>query len=184
MVKLDGQHELEKLLLCNLESYSSVAEWISAQDAIVRNLAICDVTINDNFQKFYVLLNFPKSDESKKFKTSLEFSGKADPGANIITHLQSFKITLRRDSGIDSDSAIFVLKQGRSWQPGQTSQRTGILCYGFSENGYNIVDCMNRDKRASYADQKVKSEASLTSTSAIDSEAVSILDRLIFGAEY
>jgi len=26
MVKLDGQHELEKLIFCNLESYSSVAE--------------------------------------------------------------------------------------------------------------------------------------------------------------
>jgi len=35
MVKLDDQHELEKLVFCNLESYSSVAEWISAQDAIV-----------------------------------------------------------------------------------------------------------------------------------------------------
>jgi hypothetical protein len=30
MVKLDGQHKQEKLLLCNLESHSSVAEWISA----------------------------------------------------------------------------------------------------------------------------------------------------------
>jgi hypothetical protein len=30
MVKLDGQHKQEKLLLCNLESHSSVAEWMSA----------------------------------------------------------------------------------------------------------------------------------------------------------
>jgi len=47
MVKLDGQHELEKLALCDLESYSSVAEWVSAQDTIIGDLAICDVTIDD-----------------------------------------------------------------------------------------------------------------------------------------
>jgi hypothetical protein len=171
MVKLDGQHELEKLVLCNLESYSSVAEWISAQDAIIGDLAICDVTIDDNLRKFYILSNLPKSDEWKMFRTSLELSGKADTTANIITHLQSFEVTLRRDSGIDPDSALFVTKKGRSRQPGQTSQRTGIVCYGCGENGHKIVNCMNRDKWASYADQKVKSEANLTSTFAIDSES-------------
>jgi len=59
MVKLDGQHELEKLVLCNLESYSSVAEWISAQDAIIGDLAICDVKIDNNLRKFYILSNLP-----------------------------------------------------------------------------------------------------------------------------
>jgi hypothetical protein len=62
MVKLNGQHELEKLVLCNLESYSSVAEWISAQDAIIGDLAISDVTIDDILRKFYILSNLPKSD--------------------------------------------------------------------------------------------------------------------------
>ena len=171
MVKLDGQHELEKLVLCNLESYSSVAEWISAQDAIIGDLAICDVTIDDNLRKFYILSNLPKSDQWKMFKTSLELSGKADTTANIVTHLQSFEVTLRRDSGIDPDSALFVTKKGRGRQPGQTSQRTGIVCYGCGENGHKIANCMNRDKWASYADQKVKSEANLTSTYAIDSES-------------
>ena len=171
MVKLDGQHELEKLVLCNLESYSSVAEWISAQDAIIGDLAICDVTIDDNLRKFYILSNLPKSDEWKMFKTSLQLSGKADTTANIITHLQSFEVTLRRDSGIDPDSTLFVTKKGRGRQPGQTSQRTGIVCYGCGENGHKIANCMNRDKWASYADQKVKSEANLTSTFAIDSES-------------
>jgi hypothetical protein len=105
------------------------------------------------------------------FKTSLELSGKADTTTNIITHLQSFEVTLRRDSGIDPDSALFVTKKGRGRQPGHTSQRTGILCYGCGENGLKIVNCMNRDKWASYADQKVKSEANLTSTLAFDSES-------------
>jgi len=171
MVKLDGQHELEKLVLCTLESYLSVAELISAQDTIIRDLAICDVTIDDNLQKFYILSNLPKSDEWKMFKTFLQLSGKADTTANIITHLQSFEVTLRRDSGIDPDSALFVTKKGCGRQPGQTSHRTGIVCYGCGENGHNIVNCMNRDKWASYAGQKVKSEANLTSTLAFDSES-------------
>jgi len=45
MVKLDGQHKLKKLVLRNLESYSSVAEWISAQDALIGDLAICDIPL-------------------------------------------------------------------------------------------------------------------------------------------
>jgi hypothetical protein len=40
MVQRNGQYELEKLVFCNLESYSSVAEWISAQDAIIGDLAM------------------------------------------------------------------------------------------------------------------------------------------------
>ena len=78
-------------------------------------------------------------------------------------------MTPRRDSCIDPDSALFVTKQGRGRQPGQTSRRTGIVCYGCGENGHKIVNCMNRDKWASYADQKVKSEANPTSTLAFDS---------------
>jgi len=171
MVKLDGQHELEKLVLCNLESYSSVAEWISAQDAIIGDLAICDVTIDDNLRKFYILSNLPKSDEWKMFKTSLELSGKADTTANIITHLQSFEVTLRRDSGIDPDSALFVTKKARDRHPSEGSQRgKGSVCYGCGEKGHKIMSCPNRDKWA-YAEQKVKSEANLTSTLAIDSES-------------
>jgi len=173
MFKLDGQHKLEKLVLCNLESYSSVAEWISAQDAIIGDLAICDVKIDDSFRNFYILSNLPKSDKWKMFKTSLELSGKGDTTTNIITHLQSFEVTLRRDRGIDPDSALFfVTKKARDRHPPQTSHRgSGIVCYGCGETGHKIVSCMNRDKWASYADQKVKSEANLTSTLAVDSES-------------
>jgi len=170
MVMLVGQHKLKKLVLCNLESYSSVAECISAQDALIGDLGICDVMIDDNLRKFYILSNLPKSDDWKMFKTSLEISGEADTTANIITHLQSFEVTLRRDCGINPDSALFVTKKGHGQQPDQTSQRTGIVCYGCGENGHKIQNCMNRNKWASYADQKVESEANLTSTLAIYSE--------------
>jgi len=95
MVKLDGQHKPEKLVLCNLESYSSVVEWMSAQDAIIGDLAFCDVKTDDNLERFYILWTVPKSDEWKMFKTSLELSGKADTAASIIMHLQSFEVSLR-----------------------------------------------------------------------------------------
>jgi hypothetical protein len=170
MVKLDGHHELEKLVLCNLESDSSVAEWISAQNAIIGDLANCDVTTDENLRKFYILSNLPKSDEWKMFKTSLELSGNADTTANVIRHFQSFEVTLRRDGGIDPDSALFVTKKGRGRQPCQISQMTGIVCYGCGEKGHKITSCQNRDKWA-YGEQKVKSEANLTSTLAMDSES-------------
>jgi len=110
MVKLNGQHKLEKLILCNLGSYSTVAELILAQDVIFGDLAICNVTIDDNLRKFYIPSNLQKSDEWMMFNTSLELSGNADTTANIITHMQSFEVTHRRDSGIDSASALFVTK--------------------------------------------------------------------------
>jgi hypothetical protein len=157
--------------LCSLESYSSVAAWISAQDAIIGDLAICDVTIDDNMQKFYILSNLPKSDEWKMFKTSLQLSGKADTSANIITHMQSFEATLRGDSVIDPDSTLLLTKKARDQHPSESSQRgKGLVFYGCGEKGHKIMSCPNRNKWA-YAEQKVKSEANLTSTLAIDSES-------------
>jgi len=50
MVKLDGPHKLEWLVFCSLESNLSVTELISAQDAIIGDLAICDVMIDNNLK--------------------------------------------------------------------------------------------------------------------------------------
>ena len=104
-------------------------------------------------------------------RVAVTLSGKADMTANIITHLQSFKVTFHGASGIDPDSALCVTKTGCGRQPGQTSHRTDIVCHACGENGHKIVNCMNRDKWASYADQKDTSEGNLTSTFAIDSES-------------
>jgi len=87
MVKLDGQHEREKLVLCTVASYSPVAEWVSAQDVMIRDLWICDVTIHDNLRTFNILWNLPKSAEWKMFNTFLELCGIADTTADIGTHL-------------------------------------------------------------------------------------------------
>jgi hypothetical protein len=66
---------------------------------------------------------------------------------NIITHLQLFEVTLRRDSGIDPDSALFVTQKARGRHPSETSQRgKGLVCYGSGQKGHKIVSCTNKDK--------------------------------------
>jgi len=43
VIKFNGRHEIAKLTSCQLDSYPSVTEWISAQDKIINDLAICDI---------------------------------------------------------------------------------------------------------------------------------------------
>jgi hypothetical protein len=38
IMELDGKYKWEKQANCKLESYSSIFEWISAQDSIIRDL--------------------------------------------------------------------------------------------------------------------------------------------------
>jgi len=84
------------------------------------------------------------------FKTSLEISGRADTTTNIITHLQLFEVTLRRDSGIDPDSALFVTKKAHGRHPNETSQRgKGLVYYGSGQKEHKIVSCTNKDKSPS-----------------------------------
>jgi hypothetical protein len=147
-MKLDGQYELEKLASCKFEDYESVTKWISTHDAIIKDLAICDIKVEEKMRKYYILSNLPKSDEWRSFKTTLQFSGKADTAADIITNLESFEITLRRDKGIAPDAALFMSKKQK-----------GLMCYGCGEKGHKKPDCPNKDKWASYADEKSKSEA-------------------------
>jgi hypothetical protein len=119
--------------------------------------------------KYLRILNY-HDNEWKMFKTSLQLSGKGDTTTNIITHWQSFEVSLRQPSGIDPDSTLFVTQKSCGRQPGQTHRRTGIVRFVCGDIEHNIVNCMNREKWASYADQKAKSEANLTSTLAFDSE--------------
>ncbi|KAF8244891.1 hypothetical protein K440DRAFT_646762 [Wilcoxina mikolae CBS 423.85] len=42
-IKLDAQYQMAKLAACKLESYSSVTEWITAQEKYINDLAICGV---------------------------------------------------------------------------------------------------------------------------------------------
>ena len=55
VIKLDGRFEMAKLTDCKLEQYPSISEWITAQEKIINDLAICDITIDDAWRKFYIL---------------------------------------------------------------------------------------------------------------------------------
>jgi hypothetical protein len=48
VIKPDSQYEMAMLTSCQLESCHSVTEWIPAQDKIINDLAICDITIEDS----------------------------------------------------------------------------------------------------------------------------------------
>ena len=62
-IKLDCQYEIAKLTSWQLESYTSVTKWISAQDNIINDLSVCDITIEDCWMKFYIMSNLPNTEE-------------------------------------------------------------------------------------------------------------------------
>ena len=96
VIKLDGRYEIAKLTSCQLESYPSITEWISAQDKIINNLAVCDITIEDTWREFYIISNLPNNEEWRPFASTLELTEKAGTVASIVTHLLSFEARLRR----------------------------------------------------------------------------------------
>jgi hypothetical protein len=96
VINLDGRYEMAKLTSCQLELYPSVTEWISAQDKMINDLAICDITIEDSWRKFYSMSNLPNTEESRTCASTLELTEKADTVASIVTHLLSFVACLRR----------------------------------------------------------------------------------------
>ena len=63
VIKLDGRYDIAKLTSCQLKSYPSVSEWISAQDKIINDHAVCDITIDDSWRKFYFMSNLPNTEE-------------------------------------------------------------------------------------------------------------------------
>jgi len=109
----DGRYVMAKLTSCQLESYLSVTEWISAQDTIVNDLAVCDIMIEDSWRKFDIMSNLPNTEEWPTFASTLELTEKADTVASIVTHLLSCEARLHRARGLAPDAALFVTKKGR-----------------------------------------------------------------------
>jgi len=104
---------MAKLTSCQLESYPSVTEWISAHDKIINDLAICDITIEDFWRKFYIMSNLPNTEGWRTVASTLELTEKADTVASIVTDLLSFGACLRRARGLAPDASLFVTKKGR-----------------------------------------------------------------------
>jgi hypothetical protein len=63
VIKLHGRYEMAKLTSCQLESYTSLTEWIASQDKIINDLGVCDITIEDSWRKFYIMSNLPNTEE-------------------------------------------------------------------------------------------------------------------------
>ncbi|KAF8254192.1 hypothetical protein K440DRAFT_635699 [Wilcoxina mikolae CBS 423.85] len=95
-IKLDTRYHRTKLAACKLESYSSVTEWITAQEKYINDLAICGVKMEDEWRKFYILSNLPNTEEWKNFSSILELADKADTIPNIVMHLTAFEAKLHR----------------------------------------------------------------------------------------
>jgi len=163
---------MAKLTDCKLKLYPSISGLITGQEKIIDDLAICDITIDDAWRKFYILSHLPNNAEQRNFILTLELTQKADMVAIITSHLLSFAATIRRAKGLSPDAALFVTKKG----PGRTSKGDGTkgdsrgqksqgsLCHGCGEKGHIKPKCRNKDKWASYAEKKSKVDANLAST--------------------
>jgi len=103
---------------------------------------------------------------------TLDLTENTDTVANIISHLLSFKATLRSAKGLSPDAALFVTKNGlgrttqvdgtKGENRGQKSQ--GIVCHGCGVNGHIKPKCRNKDMWASYAEMKSKVDPNFAST--------------------
>ena len=113
VIKLDGRYEMAKLTSCELESYPSVTDWISAQDRVINDLPVCDITIEDSGRNIYIVSNLPNTEEWRTFASTLELTEKADTVASIVTHLLSFEARLRRARGLAPNAALFITMTGR-----------------------------------------------------------------------
>jgi hypothetical protein len=106
--KLDCRFGIAKLPGCKIDLYPSISEWIPVEEKIINEVTICDITIDDASQKFYLLLKLPQNDEWLNIVSTLELTGNADLGGNITPHQLSFEATLRRTTVLSPDATVFV----------------------------------------------------------------------------
>jgi len=143
---------MAKLKYCQLESYPSVTEWISAQDMIINDLAVCNITIEDSWRQFYIMSNLPNTEERQTFASTLELIEKPHTVASTVTHLLSFEARLRRARGLAPDAALFVTKKGRG---GYSKDKKGddwksqVICHGCGVKGHIKAKCRSKHKWAS-----------------------------------
>ena len=104
---------MAKLTSCQLESYSSVTEWISAEDKIINDHAVCDIMIEYSWRKFYVISNLPNINEWQTFVSTFELTEKADTVASTVTCLMFFEAPLHRTCCLAPDATLFIPKKGR-----------------------------------------------------------------------
>jgi hypothetical protein len=132
VITLNGHYKMAKLTSCQLESYTSVTEWISAQENIINDVAICDITIEDSWREFHIMFNVPKTKEWRVFALTLDLTERADTVASIVAHLLSFEANLRRARGLAPDVTLVVTKKGRArHSKSEKSGKSQIICHGW-----------------------------------------------------
>jgi len=154
--KLDGRYRMANLTACQLESYPSVTEWIPAQDKIINYPAVCDITIEESWRKFFVLSNLPNTEEWRTFASTLKLTENEDTVASIVTPLLSFEPRLGRSRGLAPDAVLFVKMKGRGghWNG---NERTGddrkgdnwksqVICQGCGVKGLIKGKCRSKHK--------------------------------------
>jgi hypothetical protein len=167
-MQLDGKYEMQKLATCKLEDYTSVSEWVTAQDKIIANLAVCNIKVTDEWRVFYLTSNLPRSQEWLNFVTSLEFTDKAKSPKDVITALEFFETKLRRQKGIAPDAALFVTRKQKNRARGDmssnqrfnkphpsnstdTAKRSKVKCEGCGYSGHTRDKCHHPERWEAYA---------------------------------
>jgi len=177
VMRLNGRYKIAKLTSCQLESYLTVTEWISDQDKIINHLAVCDITIEVSWNKFYIMSNLPNTYEWRTLASTLGLTEKGDTVVNIVTHLLAIEARLRRARGLAPDAALFITKigRGRHWKcndrKGDHRKRDAmkgddwksqVICHGCAVKGHIKVKCRSKHKSALY--EKSKSDTNLAAT--------------------
>jgi len=161
---------MAKVTSCQLESYPSVTDSISALDKIINDHAVCDITIEYSWRKFYIMFYLLNKEEWRTFASTLELTEKANTVASIVNHLQSFEVRLRRAQGLALDASLFVTKKGwgqySNGKKGNDSKgddwKIQVICHGCGGKGHIKAKCRSKHQWAPY--EKSKSDANLAST--------------------
>jgi hypothetical protein len=94
LILLDDQFEMAKGTDCKLELYSSISEWISAQETIINNLEIRDITFDAVRGNCYIVSNIPNMNELQNILLMLKVTKSPDTVETITSHLVSFHATV------------------------------------------------------------------------------------------
>jgi len=91
---------MAKLFDCKLNLCESISQKITVPEKIINNLAICDITIDDAWRKFYMLSTLSRNNKWRNFVSTLKLTEKADTVGNITSHLLLFEATLPGGKGL------------------------------------------------------------------------------------
>jgi len=96
---------------------------ITEQEKIIKDLAICDITIDDAWRKFYIVTNLPNNDIWQNIVSTLKLTDKADTVAYISANQLSFEVKLCTEKCLAPVATLFVTNMGRGQASNSTEER-------------------------------------------------------------